>query len=87
MMSAMGAIQLPNAPAANAVKLRGDYSRASADYVVEQDWLSYTPEQHALWSTLMNRQLELVKALRRPAVPGGLERAEYAGGYSALRRG
>jgi len=72
MMSAMGAIQLPNAPAANAVKLRGDYSGASADYVVEQNWLSYTPEQHALWSTLMNRQLKLVKRYGAPQFLAGL---------------
>jgi phenylalanine-4-hydroxylase len=72
MMLAMGAIQLPNAPAANAVKLRGDYSRADADYVVEQDWQSYTPEQHALWSTLMNRQLELVKRYGAPQFLAGL---------------
>ena len=68
----MGAIQLPNAPAASAVKLRGDYSRANADYVVEQDWVSYTPEQHALWSTLMNRQLALVKRYGAPQFLAGL---------------
>lgn len=68
----MGAIQLPNAPAASAVKLRGDYSRANADYVVEQDWVSYTPEQHALWATLMNRQLALVKRYGAPQFLAGL---------------
>ena len=72
MMVAMGAIQMPNAPAANAVKLRGDYSRANADYVVEQDWPAYTPEQHALWSTLLNRQLELVKRYGAPQFLAGL---------------
>jgi phenylalanine-4-hydroxylase len=72
MMGAMGAIQLPNAPAASAVKLRGDYSRANADYVVEQDWVSYTPEQHALWATLMNRQLALVKRYGAPQFLAGL---------------
>jgi phenylalanine-4-hydroxylase len=72
MMLPMGAIQLPNAPAAHAVKLRGDYSRANANYVVEQDWSSYTPEQHALWSTLMNRQLALVKRYGAPQFLTGL---------------
>ena len=31
MMSAMGSLQLPNAPAASAVNFRGEYSRAGAD--------------------------------------------------------
>jgi phenylalanine-4-hydroxylase len=72
MMITMDAIQLPNAPAANAVKLRGDYSRANANYVVEQDWPSYTREQHALWSSLMNRQLALVKRYGAPQFLAGL---------------
>jgi phenylalanine-4-hydroxylase len=72
MMVPMGSIQLPNAPTANAVKLRGDYSRANADYVVEQDWVSYTAEQHSLWSTLVNRQLALVKRYGAPQFLAGL---------------
>jgi phenylalanine-4-hydroxylase len=80
MMLAMGAIKLPNAPAANAVQLRGDYSRANANYVVEQDWPSYTPEQHALWSTLMNRQLELVKRYGAPQFLAGLSALNMQGG-------
>jgi phenylalanine-4-hydroxylase len=40
--------------------LRGDYSRADARYVVEQDWDAYTPEQHALWRRLYERQARLV---------------------------
>jgi phenylalanine-4-hydroxylase len=72
MMVPMGSIQLPSAPTANAVKLRGDYSRADADYVVEQDWASYTAEQHSLWSTLVNRQLALVKRYGAPQFLAGL---------------
>lgn len=41
-------------------KLRGDYSRADAQYVVEQDWDAYTPEQHALWRCLYQRQEKLL---------------------------
>jgi phenylalanine-4-hydroxylase len=55
------AMDLPNAPAANDVKLRGDYSAAAADYSVEQAWSRYTPAQHALWAQLLERQLALVK--------------------------
>lgn len=40
--------------------LRGDYSRCDANYVVQQDWSAYTPEQHALWKRLYQRQARLV---------------------------
>ena len=43
-----------------ASELRGDYSRAGPDYVVEQDWASYTPEEHALYRKLFERQSKLV---------------------------
>ncbi|MBX3607984.1 MAG: phenylalanine 4-monooxygenase [Piscinibacter sp.] len=35
---------------------RGDYSRAAADYTCEQDWASYTAEDHALYRRLHERQ-------------------------------
>jgi phenylalanine-4-hydroxylase len=40
--------------------LRGDYSKADAHYVVAQDWAAYTPQQHALWRKLYQRQARLV---------------------------
>ena len=40
--------------------LRGDYSKAAADFRVEQDWGSYTPEEHALYRRLFERQSKLV---------------------------
>jgi phenylalanine-4-hydroxylase len=40
--------------------LRGDYSKAAADYSVEQDWSSYTPQEHALYRRLYERQAKLV---------------------------
>ena len=40
--------------------LRGDYSKAGLDYAVEQDWASYTPEEHALYRRLFERQAKLV---------------------------
>lgn len=72
MMLPMGPLQLPNAPAANAVELRGDYSRADGNYVVEQDWESYTAEEHARWSILVNRQLALVERYGAPQFLAGL---------------
>jgi len=67
-------MQLPTAPAAKPVNLRGDYSAAGADYVVEQPWSAYTADQHALWSRLLERQLALVKRYAAPQVVAGLSR-------------
>ena len=41
-------------------ELRGDYSRASADYSVEQEWAGYSAEEHALYRRLFERQSKLV---------------------------
>jgi phenylalanine-4-hydroxylase len=40
--------------------LRGDYEGADEHYVVRQHWAAYTPEQHALWRRLYQRQAKLV---------------------------
>src|SRR2546421_4995643 len=40
--------------------LRGDYSKAGLDYSLEQDWSAYTPEEHALYRRLFERQSKLV---------------------------
>jgi phenylalanine-4-hydroxylase len=42
------------------MSLRGDYTRAASDYSVEQDWATYTPEEHALYRRLYERQSKLV---------------------------
>lgn len=41
-------------------KLRGDYGRCDAQYVIAQDWSAYTPAQHALWRRLYQRQSALL---------------------------
>ena len=41
-------------------ELRGDYTRAAPDFTVEQEWGSYTAEQHALFRRLYERQSKLV---------------------------
>jgi phenylalanine-4-hydroxylase len=66
------AMQLPTAPAAKAVKLRGDYSAADAEYVVDQPWAGYTSSEHALWATLVDRQMALVKRYGAAQVTAGL---------------
>ena len=66
-------MNLPSAPAAHAVKLRGDYSAAGPDYAVEQSWPAYTPQQHALWAQLLERQIPRVKRYGAPQFLAGLE--------------
>ena len=66
-------MRLPDAPAANEVRLRGDYSMADADYVVAQDWEQYTPAEHALWGRLVERQLALVEEHGAREVVAGLK--------------
>ena len=65
-------VNLPSAPAAHDVKLRGDYSAAAPDYTVEQRWDDYTPEQHALWARLLDRQSSLVRRYAASQVQEGL---------------
>jgi phenylalanine-4-hydroxylase len=72
-------MELPDAPSAKPVNLRGDYSAAGADYVVEQAWSSYTAEQHQLWAQLLNRQLALVKRYGAPQVLAGLGALDMSG--------
>ena len=40
-------------------ELRGDYSKAAADFRVEQDWGAYTADEHALYRRLFERQSKL----------------------------
>jgi len=40
--------------------LRGDYTHADKNYVVAQQWDAYTPQQHALWRRLYERQAKLI---------------------------
>ncbi len=65
----------PSAPASQAVRLRGDYGQARADYSVEQHYASYTPDEHAVWRELLARQRRL---MARYAVP------EFLTGVDAL---
>ena len=66
-------MRLPDAPAANEVRLRGDYSAADADYVVAQAWDHYTAAEHALWGRLVERQLALVERYGAREVIAGLK--------------
>ncbi len=63
----------PTAPSAQAVKLRGDYAAAGADYVVDQDWGAYSADEHRRWATLFERQIGLVRRFGAPQVLAGLK--------------
>lgn len=65
-------VQLPSAPTARNVRLRGDYSRARADYTVDQDYTQYTPEDQDIWRTLFTRQLPLIERYAAPEVLHGV---------------
>ena len=65
-------VQLPSAPTANTVTLRGDYSRAKSDYTVDQDYTQYTPDDQSIWRTLFTRQLPLIEQYGAPEVVHGI---------------
>jgi phenylalanine-4-hydroxylase len=48
-------------------KLRGDYTRAAADFAVAQDASAYTTSEHALWRRLYARQMQLLPGHAAPA--------------------
>jgi phenylalanine-4-hydroxylase len=62
----------PVAPTQTAVKLRGDYAHASADFRVTQEYSSYTPDEHAIWRTLFQRQSSLLNEHAAPEFMAGL---------------
>jgi phenylalanine-4-hydroxylase len=69
--------------------LRGDYSRAGADFAVEQDWASYSPEQHQLYRRLYERQSKLVPRFACPewiAAIAGLDSAREIPKFDQISR-
>ena len=57
--------------------LRGDYSRMRADYTVEQAWDAYSPDAHALWRRLYERQARLVERHAAPEFRATLARLDF----------
>ena len=35
---------------------------AAEPYLIQQDWLDYTPEQHATWAELVGRRMPQIQA-------------------------
>jgi phenylalanine-4-hydroxylase len=59
-------VEPPSAPVHEPQVLRGDYSRAAADYTVVQQWRDYTEQEHAIWAQLYARQIELTERYAAP---------------------
>jgi len=66
--------------------LRGDYRRADARYVVQQDWGAYTPAQHALWRRLYQRQARLIPGRACDIFLDSLARLDIADGIPDFAR-
>jgi len=60
--------------------LRGDYSRAAADFSVEQHWNSYSSEEHALFRRLYERQSKLVPRYACPEWISAIAGLDAGGG-------
>jgi phenylalanine-4-hydroxylase len=69
--------------------LRGDYSKAGADFAVEQEWSKYTPDEHALYRRLFERQSKLVPRYACPEwidAIAGLDAAHEIPKFSEISR-
>ncbi len=68
-------------PSANTTSdLRGDYTRAGADYVVDQEWLDYSSEQHETWQILYERQINLLPGYACEEFIAGMNALNCQGG-------
>lgn len=65
-------MELPTAPTAGTVALRGDYTRAAADYTVAQEWGGYTQDEHDIWRVLWERQIVLAETHGAPEFQQGI---------------
>lgn len=66
--------------------LRGDYSRAGDGFAIEQDWAAYTPEDHALWRQLYQRQISLMPQYACAEFRAGLDHLDCADGVPDFER-
>ncbi len=66
--------------------LRGDYTQADENYVVSQLWSAYTPEQHALWRRLYQRQAKLLPGRACELFIDSLSKMAAADGIPQLER-
>jgi phenylalanine-4-hydroxylase len=69
-----------NLGAQSTSELRGDYSRAGADFTVAQDWCAYTAEEHDRWRRLYAAQARTLNGRACRAFFDGLQQLDSAAG-------
>jgi phenylalanine-4-hydroxylase len=67
-------------------ELRGDYSKAAADFTIRQDWSQYTETEHALWRTLYERQVALMPKYAAKVVQESLDELDYSAAIPNLEK-
>jgi len=77
---------LPEVSDRSAHGLRGDYSRAHADYRVDQDPADYRPDEHRRWRRLYERQSALLPGRACQAFIDSLESLDCADRIPGLDR-
>lgn len=65
-------------------QLRGDYENMRDDYTVDQPYDQYTPEEHARWRFLYDRQRKLLPGYAAKEYIGGLERMDAGAGIPRI---
>ncbi len=65
-------------------ELRGDYSKAAADFTIQQDWSTYTEAEHALWRRLYQRQAALMPKYSARIVQDSLDHLDFSGAVPNL---
>lgn len=66
--------------------LRGDYTHADDQYVVQQDWAAYTEAEHALWRQLYQRQEALLPGRACDEFIAALHQMDAADGIPQFER-
>ena len=67
-------------------ELRGDYSKAAADFTIRQDWSQYGEAEHALWRKLYARQAALMPKYAAKAVQQSLDDLDFSGAIPDLEK-
>ena len=58
----------------------GGYVPERPDWTIDQNWADYTPEEHATWTTLFERQIKLIPGRACQAYMDGLKALPIAAG-------
>ena len=69
-----------NAPIDEKHGIVGGYVPERADWTIDQNWADYTPEEHATWRTLFERQIKLIPGRASQAYTDGLKALPITGG-------